>query len=151
MEIFTGISTCNAISIGPRNILCIVTSSRVIGFSKHSGSNCDRSSSIVKGLEGPMKTRVPVITWQDHHYVSTPIRSEQGGGEGWEWPAAPERGKEHRESSCRALDHASEGSIARVSWLTMLIITERGGGIPGEPFAVPLRKLVHFVGGHEKA
>lgn len=86
MEIFIGISTCNANdidrNIGPRNILCIVTSSRVIGFSKHSGSNCDRSSSIVKGLEGPTKTRVPVITWQDHHYVSTPIRSEQGGRRG---------------------------------------------------------------------
>lgn len=63
-------------NIRPRNILCI-TSSRVIGFSKHSGSNCDGSSSIVKGLEGPTKTRVPLITWQDHHYVSTPIRSEQ--------------------------------------------------------------------------
>ena len=50
----------------------------VIGFSERSGSNCERSSSIVKGLEGPRKTRVPVITWQDHHYVSTPIRGERG-------------------------------------------------------------------------
>lgn len=38
----------------------------------------------MKGLEGPTKTRVPVITWQDHHYVSTPIRSEEGRGRGGE-------------------------------------------------------------------
>lgn len=133
MEIFT----CNAIFEKYSMHSNIFKSNRL--FEAHSGSNCDRSSSIVKGLEGPMKTRVPVITWQDHHYVSTPIRSEQGGERervgGWEWPAAPERGKEDRESSCGALDHASEGSIARVSWLTMLIITGRGGRIPGEPFA----------------
>lgn len=48
-------------NVHARNILCIVSVKifeGVIGFSKHSGSNCERSSSIAKGLEGPTKTRV---------------------------------------------------------------------------------------------
>lgn len=49
-----------------------------------------------------------MITWQDHHYVSTPIR----GGRGVRMARGPERVEEYRDPEFRVESHTSEGIVS---------------------------------------